>query len=346
MSAPSPTLEGFRAAFRRPILTFAEMAWRWAIGATTVSLFVFYGVEFLDTLPVTNADAALIATREPGLIGRAIMHILRGSLNRAVFAALLAALALTLMWIVVASFGRLVTVRALLAYFGSDAASSANGDMAGGKRPRPIRAMIDLSFFRIAVLLAMILSLGTAGILADRISTGHNPQPGLGVISFLFMAVLVGLAGWMLNWLLSMAGIFAARDGRDALAALSATVTVCRERTGAVLAISTWTGLAHLVAFSIGMTALSLPLAFVRVAPSRLVVFCMVLVMLAYFAVVDWLYIARLAGYVYMIEMPDAPMIASALPQAMPQGYITPTDTAVDRDEPILSDHSNFAVEM
>ena len=32
MSLPSPTIEGFRAAFRRPSLTFAEMAWRWTVG--------------------------------------------------------------------------------------------------------------------------------------------------------------------------------------------------------------------------------------------------------------------------------------------------------------------------
>jgi len=62
-----------------------------------------------------------------------------------------------------------------------------------------------------------------------------------------------------LNWWLSMAGIFAARDGEDALAALSRPVTVSRERTASVCAVSIWTGLAHLVAFSIATTAVSLP---------------------------------------------------------------------------------------
>src|SRR6202035_55099 len=97
VSATSPTIEGFRVTFRRPSLTFAEIAWRWTLGASAASLFVFYGIEYLDTLPVTNSDAALLATRQPALVARAIAHILRGSLNRAVLAALLAVFALSVL---------------------------------------------------------------------------------------------------------------------------------------------------------------------------------------------------------------------------------------------------------
>src|ERR1700686_4271818 len=103
MSLPSPTIEGFRAAFRRPSLTFAEMAWRWTVGAAAWTLFLFLLIEYLDTLPVTHGDVTLLRTRQPLLIGRAISHILRGSLNRAVLASLLAAVALTLLWIIAAS---------------------------------------------------------------------------------------------------------------------------------------------------------------------------------------------------------------------------------------------------
>ena len=109
---PSPTIEGFRVALRRPSLSFAEISWRWVLGATTAALSSFYCFEYLDTLPVTKADSALLSTRQPALVGRAITHILRGSLNRAALAALLASLALSLLWILAASMGRLATVRA------------------------------------------------------------------------------------------------------------------------------------------------------------------------------------------------------------------------------------------
>jgi hypothetical protein len=92
------------------------------------------------------------------------------------------------------------------------------------------------------------------------------------------------------------------------------------------------------VVFSVGTTVASLPLAFVQVAPGRLIIAAVILVTLAYFAVVDWLYIARLAGYVCIAEMPEALAERSPLPAPPPQ-------TSVDRDEPILSDLPNLALE-
>jgi hypothetical protein len=53
---------------------------------------------------------------------------------------------------------------------------------------------------------------------------------------------------------------------------------------------------------------------------------------------VDWLYVARLAGYDYIAEMPEALAKPAPLPAPPPQ-------TAIDRDEPILSDLPNLALE-
>ena len=82
----SPTAEGFRAAFRRPLLTLAEIIWRWMVGATAATLAVFGLFEYLDTLPVTNGELLFLRTRHPYLVGEAIAHIFRGSLNRVAMA--------------------------------------------------------------------------------------------------------------------------------------------------------------------------------------------------------------------------------------------------------------------
>jgi len=343
VSAPSPTIEGFRAAFRRPSLTFAEIAWRWTLGATAASLFVFYGIEYLDTLPVTNADSALLATRQPTLVGRAIAHILRGSLNRAVLAAFVAILALSVFWIIAASIGRLATVRSLLDYFRSDTAIGQSAQTSGVETPRPVRALIDLNFFRVAVLLGMILALAGAAILSGFVSSTADPKPGLVFILFVPLAVLICLAAWTLNWWLSLAAIFAVRDGEDALGALSTAVSFFRGHIGSVAAVSTWTGLAHLVAISVAMTAVSLPLAFIQVAPARFVVAGMILVALLYFVVADWLYVARLAGYICIAEMPEQVLATPPLPPELPRGDVAAIETTIDRDEPILSDLPHFA---
>ena len=342
MPRVSPTLEGFRASFRRPSLALAEITWRWTVGAAGWALVFFWLIEFLDTLPVTRGDEALLSTIHPLLIGRAISHILRGSLNRAVMAALLAVIAVSLLWIITASIGRAATVRSLLEYFRGGAAGDVSTEVDIASGARPFRSLTGLNFLRVAVMLAAILALVGAAILAGFASPASNPRPVLVLSFFLPLAGLICVAWPALNWLLSLACVFAVRDDEDTLGALSAADTFFRERPGPVLAVSTWTGLAHLVAFSVATTLASVPLAFIQIAPWRLVIIGVFLVILAYFAVVDWLYMARLAGYVCIAEMPDIPVSSTPIPIGPSPA---PAQTTIDRDETILSDVPNLAVE-
>ena len=337
----SPTLEGFRASFRRPSLALAEITWRWTVGAAGWALVFFWLIEFLDTLPVTRGDETLLSTRQPLLVGRAISHILRGSLNRAVLAALLAAIALSLLWIITASICRAATIRALLEYFRRGTADDISTETDTASGARPFRSLAGLNFLRAAVALSAILAFLGAAILAGFASPHSNPRPGLVFIFFLPLAGLIGIAWPALNWWLSLACLFAVRDGEDTLGALSAAVTFFRERPGPVFAVSTWAGLAHLVALSVAMTVVSLPLAFIQIAPWRLVIISVFLVTLAYFAVADWLYMARLAGYVCIAEMPD-PVASTPIP--IPPSP-APERTSIDREETILSDVPNLPAE-
>jgi hypothetical protein len=345
MSRVSSTLEGFRAAFRRPSLTFAEMAWRWTVGALAWMLLFFWLVEYLDTLPVTNGDAILLWTRQPLLVARAIVHILRGSLSRAMLGALFAVIALSLLWIIAASVGRAATVRALLDYFAArNIAGNVSTEADDATKPQPLRSLIGLNFLRAALTLAAVLAFVGAAIVVRLALSDANPQPGLVFILFLPLVGLICIVWSVLSWLLSLAGIFSVRDGEDALGALSAAVSFSQKRSGPVFAISTWTGLSHLAAFSVATAIVSLPLALIHMAPARLVTASVILVTLVYLAVTDWLHVACLAGYVYIAEMPDAlfsctPPPLPALPprdqQIAPTG---PARTTIDRDEPILSD--------
>lgn len=339
MSRVSPTLEGFRATFRVPSLTFAEIAWRWTIGATASALTLYSFFEYLNTLPVTHADATLLSSRQPALIGRAIAHIFHGSLSRAVVAALLGALALSLLWVVAASLGRNATVRELLVHFRSKFAADVSADGPRTTNPRPLRALAALNFLRVALALAAILALVGAALLCSFASSDVHPRPWLVFFLFVPLAGLIGVAGWGLNWLLSLAPIFAVRNNEDALGAISAAVTFARDHVGAVLAVGTWTGLAHFVALSVASTAVSIPLAFLQIAPWRAVVAVMIFMTLIYLAVADWVYMARLAGYVCIAEMP-APQIAPPIlfPPDEPVAPSLPIQTTIDRDEPILSD--------
>jgi hypothetical protein len=350
--AISPTAEGFRAAFRRPSLTLGEIAWRWTTGGTAAVLFFFGLFEYLNTLPVTNGELLFLRTRHPYLVSEAIAHILRGSLSRVVMSLLLAALALVLLWIVAGAVGRIATVGAMLNYFREHFARMAatggstndgDRDLASDVSAAPLRALIRLNFLRTSLALAAILGFVGAAILAGFASPDLNPRPGLAFLLFVPMAALICLAWWVLNWSLQLAGMFAVRDGEDAVGAISTAMDFCRERTGAVFAVSIWTALAHMVAFVSATTVVSMPLGFMPLVPWRLVVAAMIVVTLVYFAVADWIYMARLAGYVCIAEMPEATLAPlPPTPQPAPTSVVKPPlQTTIDRDEPILSDLPN-----
>jgi hypothetical protein len=76
--------------------------------------------------------------------------------------------------------------------------------------------------------------------------------------------------------------------------------------------------------------------------PGGIVLSVTLLLTLVYFAIVDTLYIGRLAGYVAILEAPPLPPPARILPpDVIPSGLAssTPLETdAVDQEELILSD--------
>jgi hypothetical protein len=188
----------------------------------------------------------------------------------------------------------------------------------------------------VSLALATVIAFFGASILAGFASSETHPRPGVVFVLFVPLAVLVGLAWFALNWLLSLAAVFAVKNREGAVGAISAAVSLCREKPGAVSAVSTWTGLAHLVAFVSATTLVSIPIGFAGLLPWRLVALAILAVTLAYFAVADWVYTARLAGYVAIVEMPED-LWKPALPPAPPPPA-APVQTSVDRDELILSD--------
>lgn len=351
MARISPTLEGFRAAFRRPSFTFGEICWRWSVGATGVVLFFVGLFEYLNTLPVTNGELLFLRTRQPFLIAQALSHILRGSLARAALSAILAALLLGLMWMIAASVGRMVTARALIDYFQEDLAQRiAAGEIvsnseveAESSQGGAFHSLMQLSFLRVTLSVAAAVGFAGALILSGYFSPSSHPEPGLILLITVPLAVLICLVWWGLNWLLSLAAIFAVRDGDDAISSIRAAVALVRERTGAVFAVSTWTGLAHLALFVTATTVVALPFGFIGLVPWRLIFFAVILLTLIYFAVADWLYMARLAGYVCILEMPEA-LLAPPAPEPPP--ITPPLQTTIDRGEPILSDVPGLVPEV
>ena len=302
MKRRSPTLEGFQTMFRLPLVGLAEIAWRWTFGLAATAAFIFALREYLATLPVTAGEMFLFHTRQPALMVQALTRIFQGSAPRAVAAVIVLALTLALAWIVLASLGRAATLKSLLQYLRD---SGGCGRLARESGTLPVTSLLALNFLRAATMLAATVGVVGAMLVARAASSPLDPSPGKVLLIFWMLAMLTGLAWSLLNWYLSLAAIFVVRDGASAFAALAAAADLCRTRPGSLVAAATWFGLAHVVAMVVASSVAAFPLGFAEVLPGSVVFGGLLLIALLYCATVDFLYVGRLASYVFMVEPPE-----------------------------------------
>jgi hypothetical protein len=322
--SPSPTLEGFRLTLRQPSLPLAEIIWRWCFGIAAGVLSGALILEYLDTLTVNRADLLMLRSRHPVLIGRALAHVFAGSGPRLVSAMLLLIPALALTWMVAASLGRAATLRAMLGVFGSS------------PEKLGLRSLLGLNFLRTGAVLAAFLGFLGCAIIAGFVSTDAQPQPGLVFLLFLALALVVVSAWSMVNWFLSLASIFVVRDGRDTFSALADSISLCRDRPGPVMAAGSWFGLIHLILFGAATVAAGFPIALATAIPKAMTWFAILAITLLYFAAADYLYTARLAAYVRIVE--DGHQPPAVVPPTPPVPVPSDPAPAYDRDDLILSD--------
>lgn len=319
MAQPTPTIEAFRAIFRQPSLTAAEVSWRWTFWGTVCALSFLTIFEYFDSLPVSAGDALFLKSRQPFLISQALAHILAGSGQRLAAATILLLLTLTAVWIFVSSLGRVATLRPLLNYFaGAETASGSAEESINFasqlNKTWHFRSVLGLNFLRVTLLLAGLLALVSAAILAGFVSTPGNLRPGLAFLIFFPLALLVTFFWSSMNWFLSIASIFVLRDGTDVFGAVASSIDFCLRRSRALSWSSTVFGLCHFVVFVIASSVVVFPLAFAGILPGKIIGAAMILLLLLYFAIVDFLYVGRLAAYVCILQMPEPAAAVPPLP--------------------------------
>jgi hypothetical protein len=365
MAGWSPTLEGFRAIFRRPSVPLAEVIWRWCFGGTALLLAAFAAIEYFDTLPVSNADLFYLRTGQPFLISQAISCIFAGSGLRFVIAAIVLSAALAILWIVLASIGRGATVDDLLRCVRERArevlaARKTEEQILNGEAVADtasshwrLRSIAGLHFLRAGLGLAATLACFAVVIFAPLLSTKEHPHPAIVFLLTLFFLFAVWLIWSSVSWFVSLASIFIVREGDTTFGALASALNFCLDRSGPVAVIGTWFGLTHVVLFFAASSVLAFPLSLVGLLPVGFVITVVAILALVYFAIVDTLYVARLAGYVAILEAP--PMVAMAvaaqttLAEMAPTGFSTqhsalsvqPESAMVDQEELILGDRGD-----
>lgn len=325
MNSFSPIAAGFRVIFRRPAIALAEIAWRWSFAAAAFVLGATFLIEYLESLPVTPLERLLLASHQPVFISRALHRIFEGSRLRMTEAGIVLFVGLALGWIAVASLGRFAILDSLVEEFGIAPARARRGAWA---------SLVALNTLRFVVLLAAVIAAAGAALVASSGWAASNLRPAEAARLSGLLLFSVAVSWIALNWLLSVAAIFPVAEQGTAFDGIASVLRLLEGRTGPLVLIGLLFGVLHvglfLAATAIGISILvaAHPLA------ARVVVFLELVVIAAYSAVADFLYVSRLAAYIGLLRQEDV----ATSEKSPADGFGPDTRSRIDPDELILSD--------
>ncbi len=302
MGSESPVSEGFRRAFREPAIVLAEIAWRWTFGLAALALAAGSLFAYLAMLPVSKFELLALRGHTRWLIADAAGHILHGG-PRLVRVVAIVLPAIFMLWVAAASLGRAATLKALLRREASVA----------------LAPQFGLNFLRAGVALASVVGCLGAAILAGRAAAGPGGvRPGVFLVIFGALGTAIALVRSRVNWFLCLGAIPAARDGHDTFTAIGEAGGLFRRHPGTFAGAGAVFGTIHGVLFAFTTVVCLLAPSLAGKVPPGVTLFLLAGITLAYFAAVDFLYIARLAAYVAIDEGDRMPPPVAVAPESLP----------------------------
>jgi hypothetical protein len=300
---------------RRPALVLGEIVWRWAFGAAAWTLVIFAIRRILAHVDITRAELLLARHSDVFLIADAGAHIVVQVLPQLARECLVLAPAITVLWIAAATLGRAITLQSLSSIdvilsegAPADPPALRLGD-AGASEPRDLHIgpLLAINFVRAVFTLATLIAFLGALFLTGLAMPAQNPAAAalVGIV----VAALIGFFWSVGNWFLALAPIWIVRNGRPALRSIADSVDFYRRGPGPYLGIASWFGILRAAALVAAFVAALLAS---QATPVTSIALCLVFALI-YFAVADFLYIARLAAFVALDESFQPSAITSQL---------------------------------
>lgn len=295
---PNPINQGLHAVWRDPVIFLLEVLWRWSFALLAFLLLFAAGVALFGPLPVGDYWASAWRSHDPKKIGTLVLTLLLLLGIKAVIAAIAVPIVIALLWSIFSGLGRWLTVKRLRM-----------GDEALG-----FRSMLALQFLRAFVAWFSVVLL-IAAIVGEALIATRGARPDLALYYLMVMpsVLLISVFWLVLNWYLSLAAIFGRQGQSFRRAFRQARQTVRLQRSdfaGTGFVFLLLRALALLVALAVcGLTS--------HMAGPRPEAYFILLVVvsLAYFAVLDFLYMARMAAYLALAGAhvePGGPKLAAA----------------------------------
>jgi hypothetical protein len=308
---PNPITQGLRAVMRDPAIFMVEILWRWSFAILACLLVAGVGLMLLGPLHIGHQWDAAVRSRDPQRMAQLIVAVvLLLGIKVIMIAAIGVPLAIALIWGIFSALGRFVTVKRLRAGLTS-------------LRFRSILALQLLRGFVGWFSFALLL----AATIGEMLIATHGPQPDL-LLYYLMMlpSVILISAFWLtVNWYLSLAAIFG-RDGQSFRGALRQARQAVRQQRSDFAGTGFVFLLFRVVVLLIATAICGLASGMAGSSPQGYFTLLMI-VSLAYFAVADFLYMARMAAYLALAAAhvdPAAGPKLVATSSAMPVENTTP----------------------
>jgi hypothetical protein len=277
---PNPVNQGLRIVLRDPGMLLTEVAWRWSFGAIAFLLLFLSTMRLLSSIHVSETEMAAWRSNNPTLMAQALANMLLDSGPRIATVAAGVLPVITLLWIILAAAGRTLTLNRL------------------GRGTVSFRSVLALHSAR-----ALLLWLAAGGLTAAVLFSARVAIEGAQTDYFLYYAlvfwsvVLIGGFWAIANWYLSLAPICILQTGSSYLKSTMQALRLAKAQSGDFGGISLIFGILRLVALAVAFVLCVLPSGLMGTWPQSYIAW-VVAVSLAYFAVGDFLYLARMAAYV------------------------------------------------
>jgi hypothetical protein len=282
--------EGFRILRSDSTLLPLELLWRWSFGLGLLALLFFAYAHLRQAILISDADEAAFSGQDPLAVATAAAGILSGAQPLLLRTFTQVAAVASVLWIAAATLGRGMLTRMIVRRFAADYDLQIAADA-----PR-WRSFAILKMARILMLLILVI-----GYLAGVLIVGFVNASGKNVFTsgFIIFAAIAasGLVWSWVNWVLSLAPIFVARDGLSPLDSLVAVLAFLRRNGSRLMAIAIWNntlrGLAATVIAAVGAATAGMH----TTLPGWSVAVLVALETLLYLVVSDFLLLVRLAAY-------------------------------------------------
>ncbi|MGB8132049.1 MAG: hypothetical protein WCG81_19845 [Candidatus Angelobacter sp.] len=280
LKPPNPITQGLRAVTRDPAIFLVEILWRWSFALLACLLVIGVGLMLLGPLHVGHRWDMAVRTRDPQRMAQLLVTVLLILGMKAVVAALAIPVAIAFLWSIFSALGRFVTIRRLRV----------------GLTSLRFPSILALQFLRgFTSWFCFVLFFGAT--FGEALIASRGPKPDLLLYYLMVMpSVVVISAFWLtVNWYLSLAAFFG-REGQGFRGAVrEARQTIRQQRSDFA-----GTGLVFLlfrtIILLIAVAICGLASGMEGTAPQSYFVL-LVVVSLAYCAIADFLYMARMAAY-------------------------------------------------